>query len=477
MRTYTTLQHISLLVALVVLTTWSAAAKPGAVGDGFQAAYLYLGNSADMDDGAGGHYKDLAGIANGDPAAGDSAWFLSRKSDGGGYLYAIPYTENLGTDFAFDRRQLAVRDAAGRLCGHVGDIDYATRATDAGAVGYLVGGFDNCDDANRGQLAFFRASDVTSQAADPLAAWAVLDVGNVQQQGAPWAAFGATTTIEVDGEPHEAVRVYSSSGRTRDDDAVFEYTVLWEEIAAGGVLPLRRHRRVPLVDFDGRAVHLDRRQGGDLSTDGRLFFVSQGLSEYSSDLGLPDDLPSFEQRDTDRRLLVFEVGDEGEPWRLLKRSAQTTYPFRFQAGDLEEPEGLSYFDVSRVPGYRSNMLRGELFVVLIGYAKVKLKVGVKWHGPIPVPKFEWRFKPQGIYVKHYTSRIAVGSGDSVAATVREHWGGHGAWDGAQLELAPGTYPGAFRLQANALWAPPNDPRKSMRIVAARGQARLVADGP
>jgi hypothetical protein len=425
-------------------------AQPPANTEGYQGALLYLGNSAESDI-RQGHYVGLAGIANGDPATGDPYWYLSRKP---AFFYRIPYTEHLGVNFAFEHRLVEVRGNTGKRCDHIGDIDAASAPPPA-ATRYIVGGFDNCHDGNRGQLAFFRVDDVWDGSPGVASAHAVLDVGDVQQAGAPWVAFGDTTTWRVGGTDKAAVRLYSSSGRTRDTDVLFEYTVLWEDVEQGGRIAYQHHRRIPLEDFAGNPVHLDRRQGGDLSTDGQLFFVSQGMTEVN--------LAELEQRDTDRRLLVFETAQEGEPWRLLKRSANTTAPFRFQTSIDQEPEGLSYFDVNEVPGYRENMPRGELFVALIDHATVK-----SW-GPWYAPKTS----RQAIYIKHYTARITVTPEDSVTAMVNDRWGGHGAWDHAQLVLQAGTYREELHLDARDLWAPPGDSSRGL-VLRPQGEVWLVA---
>ncbi len=444
----------SIAIVMFFIAATAFGDEPRSRTEGHQAAYLYLTNSADNDI-RQGHYKGLAGIANGDPAAGDPYWYLSRKPR---HIYRIPYSEHLGTNFAFEYRAVRVRGKTGRACDHIGDIDNASVEVDGERIAYLVGGFDNCHDGNRGQLAFFLAADI-GEVGGVLEAHAEVDVGEVQQKGAPWAAFGAETKLLVDGAWRPAVRVYSSSGSTRDSNAIFEYVVLWEDVQKGGRIPYRSHRRIDLVDFDGNAVHLDRRQGGDLSTDGELFFVSQGMTDYNWE--------DAEIRQTDRRLLAFEVGPEGSPWKLLKRSNNGRKPFQFQTSSDQEPEGLSYFDVNEIPGYRSNMPRGELFVTMIDHFTKKC-----WG-----PWYNKECTHQAVFIKHYTGRIKLRPGDSITGAVLDDWHGHGAWDRSVVMLEPGTYRETVHLRAEDLWAPDGDSSKSLKFLPL-GQVRwLAAGGP
>ena len=373
------------LVVICLVLVWTAAGEcrgKSPVSDGYQAAYRYLGNSANNDD-RDGLYNSLQGIANGNPAQGHPYWYFSKNIDSNRntYLFRVPYTEHLAHRFSYQKRKVRLPGGS-RVCEHVGDIDYHVYK----GVGYIVAGYDECGDRH-GRIAFFKADKING-AEGVLAPEAVMDVSGVQGKGAPWVS------VRGDG------RIYSSSGSGDNSELIFEYHVDWEAVHRGN-RPRYTFRPIFLKNRDGSPARMTYKQGADFSSDDRLFYLSTGYLKKAT-----------------QRLTVFRVSD-GNRWYLEKASKQRTAPFRFEAEYYwHEPQGISYFDMNGVSPFHPKMRRGELHVVLLN---------------------NYKSRDDKVWIKHYTSIVPVEPGENIQNVYYDKWNGHGLWNGGIMVLAPGVH--------------------------------------
>ncbi|MHC4560905.1 MAG: hypothetical protein ACYS80_26795 [Planctomycetota bacterium] len=357
-------------------------AEESPVTPGYQAAFLFKGNSAN-DHEPGWNFEELQGVANGDPGIGDAYWYFSRLikrfPENITYLYRVSYGEHLGSDFARDLKIVRLQLLSGTLhCNHVGDIDYHQY----NKKGYIVAPYDHCTD-QRAYLAVFRANDL-GDSGDYIDVHALIDVASVQNDAAIWAA------VTSDG------RIFSAS-RVPADNAIYEYTVEWNDIQKGGKVDYSRRKIFLFFNEPGGDIP-GYWQGGDFSSDDELFYFAHGES------GGPG------------HIFVFEVKSENTNWYSIRKSSNSDMPFKFEVHAEEETEGCSYFDMNSVAGYHPEMPRGELHVILLNN-----DIG----------------SPDNAWIRHYSSVIDVANGESVHHTYYDKWG-EGVWNGSILRIETGT---------------------------------------
>lgn len=291
---------------------------------------LYLGNSANDDD-RHGWYNETQGIANGDPAIGDNYWYLSKNIDSNRntYIYRVNYRYHLADNFPYDKRRIRLPGGS-KVCEHVGDIDYHVYK----GVGYIVAPYEKCGD-DKARIAFFYADDIDGSS-DLLNPRSVLLVYSKQYADAPWVS------VRNDG------RIYSSRGGNRYTDRIYEYTIPWAQVAAGYTfISYSSFRTIYLYDENEDKMDLAHRQGADFSSDGQTFYIVNGY-----DGG-------------DAHIHVFDVTNSIY-WYRKDKSSKKSYPFKYENHCCdEEAQGLSFFDVSKVLDYHSQMPRGELHAVLL----------------------------------------------------------------------------------------------------------------
>ena len=374
--------------------------------DGFQATYMYIGNSAhdvQHDD----DYDELQGIANGDPAFNYPFWFFSRNNSSQfiprSYIYKVGYQYHMNDPtYPLEGRRIELPSGSG-YCWHIGDIDFHVYKGRA----YIVAGYDNCD-GEFPRIAIFKAFDIDSayppeQLLYPVSTmkYDPLDFPNLtsgNKPEAPWVA------VRKDG------RIYSGYGKRDYVSEIWEFTINWDEV----------DRNVPLVDYSIRTLLLKHEdgpdfsetnhQGGDFSTDEEFFYLTTGQSE-----GI-------------KRIHAFAV-DEIGVWYRVRESSNSLLPFLYETNSEEEPEGLSYFDMNAYDGtvYHPGMPRSELHVILLNNDL---------------------FSSDNIYLKHYTSRIYVdssytgaeetGQPDKPSKTVIG--AAFIAWDSSIVTMQGGLYP-------------------------------------
>jgi hypothetical protein len=374
---------------------------------GFQAAYMYVGQSADNADHNSDDFDALQGVANGYPVTDYPYWYFSRYSydNKDTYIYKVNYIYHLNTNFPLEGRRIRLPDANGDVCWHIGDIDFYN----FNSKGYIVAGYDECTDGHA-YIAIFDASliDASYQPDVLLYPNSTIDLapsdfpvpdGQPQnkQPRAPWVSV------------RENGRIYSGWGMYDYVNEIFEYEIDWGDVEESvSVLPFNR-RTITLKYENG--VDFDRweQQGGDFSTDEHLLYL-----EYGS-------------LDREKRINVFKVTDENA-WYRVQASSIDTLPFLFEHNAEEEPEGLSYFDMNAygIDVYNAGMPRAELHAILLNNDA----------------------GPDNVWIKHYTSRISVdaayasnvetGQPDKPFKTVAG--AASIAWDGSIVNIKGGNYP-------------------------------------
>ncbi|MBV1911841.1 MAG: ricin-type beta-trefoil lectin domain protein [Kangiellaceae bacterium] len=295
--------------------------------------YKYLGNSASNDD-RHGWFNETQGIANGDPRSGDPYWFFSKNinSNRNTYIYKVPYTQHLGHNFEYSKRRIRLSGGS-KVCEHIGDIDYYSYKNE----GYIVAPYDNCGDGHA-RIAIFKTKDFNGSE-NVLQPWAVMDVSTVQGDGAPWVS------VAPNG------KIYSSAGSNKRSDMVFEYTIKWERVKNERQAKFTS-RSFRLYDQQGKSLSLTYKQGADFSSDGKRLFITTGYEKNISKT-------------------IWVLVRRNDRFVLEHRSNNKAMPFKFEtsynstASWRQEPQGVSYFDMSRVRPYHKEMQRGQLHVVLL----------------------------------------------------------------------------------------------------------------
>lgn len=370
------IDKISILNAVPLVLAEESPVTPG-----FQAAFLYKGNSAN-DHEPGDDFEELQGIANGDPYIGDAYWYFSRNEWPNDItrLFRVSYGEHLGSYFARDLKIVRLQLFPEALhCKHVGDIDYHQYNNE----GYLLAPYYKCTN-QRAYVAVFRADDL-GDSGGYIDVHALIDVTAVQKDAAIWAA------VTKDG------RIFSAS-RVPADNAIFEYTVDWNVIEAGGIFGYADYRKISLIFNEPGGDIPTYWQGGDFSSDDELFYFTHGES------GGPG------------HIFVFEVESENANWYSIRKSSNSDMPFKFEVHAEEEMEGCSYFDMNGVTGYQADMPRSELHVILLNNDYDSA---------------------DNAWIRHYSSVIDVANGESVHHTYYDKWG-EGVWNGSILRIETGT---------------------------------------
>ncbi len=417
---------------------WAAGRSP--VRAGYQAPYLYLGNSA-ADDDRGGHYDLLQGIAN-----GPRHWYFSRYDEHQGYLYRVSYSEHLGHKFSFDRLELTAAVDLGRYpdCNPVRDSgDFRVSCLHPGDIDYH-------EQDGRGWIVVAHECEVweSGRGSSKIRDTALLGFYPDDAFGTPAEAIEPHAFAVLDGWQHKlpavAVRkngvVVTTNGGSKSRDLMLEYEIPWRAVAAGGCLNGEVTRMNPagpkeirLVREDGASPFLadDWRQGFDLSDDESLLFLLTGKS-------------CMVQSCDAARLNVFEAA--GGTWKFLRRSSHHDRPFWFKVECCgQEPEGVSYYDLSNVTDLHPQMKRGQLHAILLGNKYVGGKLaGAK----------------DSVWIKHFTSIVEVARGETLADVVDRKWKREGVWDGSVLALERGVYSGPVTL------------RKRVRVVTRDGPALI-----
>ena len=383
--------------SLSSLSVWPSLHSP--VSEGFQAAYRYLGNSANNDK-RGGWFDELQGIAN-----DDSHWYFSKNQtdSDNSKIFKVPFSGHLGHNFDI------VETWTGRIsdCKHVGDLDYHKH----NGKGYLVVGADKCGDGHA-RFAIFRAEDLSLAAQFE-------DRMDLQHKKAPIVAI-------------REGKIYSAKG-SRNVEVIHEWAINWGLIPhiGGSIYPLNEadHRefKIDNIAYTGgwQENKLHHVQGAAFSSDGQIFYVAVGYCKW---------VAATCKWCAPRQIYAFMYKEEGS-WPLLKASSYTDGPFKYPVdtrnpgGCDEEPEGLTYYDFNKVDNYHEDMKRGELVAILLnnGY---------------PVDK---------VWIKHYTSIIDVTPGEGINYSLFDRWDGHGAWNGSILALESGIYRESLHVDGNNLF--------------------------
>jgi hypothetical protein len=219
-------------------------------------------------------------------------------------------------------------------CDHFGDPDYLV----VDGVGYIfvpVEGTDECGD--NPQLAVFRDGEsITFVGATSF----VSQTTEARIGRAAWCAFSP-----VDG------LLYSSHKQISEATPVFRYEVDLAALAQGRV-SLAEADDFVLRDLDGQPVEIPEFiQGGCFSPAGFLFIVNgkSGLGETNRDGGIR----VFDQRG----VLWHKSTVAGGVFR---------YEYHPELEISQEPEGICYWDVDRLPnGLSAPHISGQLHALLL----------------------------------------------------------------------------------------------------------------
>jgi hypothetical protein len=206
---------------------------------------------------------------------------------------------------------------ADRGYDHFGDLDHYTYRTATAATGYL---FVPVEGGDRPAVAVFRPGDLRYLGHAPLPG----------QSSAGWCAINPANRL-----------LYSSNWTLT---TVRRYRVDFAQLAQGAVA-LTRVSDVGLYDEAGAALALPHVQGGAFRPDGGRLYLVNGYLD-----------------DTDRFKEGVQVFDAAGVRIARSTNGYGEFDYEYHPADDEEPEGLTYWDLSdgRAPG-----VRGVLHVLML----------------------------------------------------------------------------------------------------------------
>jgi hypothetical protein len=286
-------------------------------------------------------------------------------------ILGIPFHVNLATDFypGCCKRALLPRDLLAQGYNHFGDPDFY--------AGYLFipmdapKKFNPMDSNKQGQyplVAIYRASDLSFVTSEILTHATSDDAGMMH---AAWVAIDPSSGILFTSNEHIGVK--------RGGMHLYQIDLKWLQfvdtaLRSGTGYACFRHFNCQIFNYvseqvllarDGKTpVNLEFVQGGALSTDGSLIYLSNGYCHFS-----------------DATCVLGEGSGEGSNWGvrvfdrytgvLQARSGNGYGPFNYQMDigfpNYQEPEGLDYFDTTGtcIPGPKDKCLRDSQLHVLL----------------------------------------------------------------------------------------------------------------
>ena len=398
-----------LILYLTVISSFTLLANGGdssPVSDNFRAAYRYLGNSA-SDHERNGWFHELQGIAN-----SKTHWYFSGNEKP--VVFRAPYThpdhsQNLDKKFVIGSTWRPMAPLFGKKCTHLGDLDVHYWRNKQ----YIIVGLDDDNIGKKGFIIFLRGRDMSFAG--------YLDIRDYQK-GVPWVAAHG---------PY----VYSSKGG-KNVKKIHRYKIDWKSIPARGGREVKLDKNNPHNTYPVTGINyskfqdnmLHHVQGGDFSTDGKLFFAAVG---YCARQG-----KRLKWKCSLRAIIVLRVTDS--KWPVIRISSQGERPFRFQSeGFDQEPQGISYYDINDSGSPHS----GELHAINLNNDN--------------------KYDKDNVWIKHYTSIIEIESGDSIEEALGK------AWDGSILALEKGNYSENLKIKSRV-----NGSRRNIKLVSAGGVVRI-----
>ena len=366
---------VTTIIATIVVVLLSP--TEGVAQSAYESYYSFLG---DYPDEAENEWSvEAQGLTH-----DDTAWYVTQK----GALWKFPVDVDLadpptpGTGGV--ERTLLVNCTELVLAGynHFGDLSYLEYA----GQGFLfipVECVPNCGGPPPA-IAAFRADTLQ-----------YLDHFSVAQRDAPWCA-----ALPPD-------MLYSSDF---NGSMIERYVVSWQHLVGTPPVLLLETLVPPLYLYDEEGIPLSvqAKQGGAISPNGQLLYLTTGSLECHADHGIH----------------VFDLSSGRRVQRSTNGSGYFNYQFNCALNE-EEPEGITIWDLD---GGEAPGIAGQLHVLLLD-------------------NDEWPHGDDDIYIKHYTQTIYVddsygGPGNGTPAAPFNTVGEANdlAWDGARISVRAGSYP-------------------------------------
>jgi hypothetical protein len=374
----------SLALGLMGMSATAAADGPEPWSQKYESYFNHIGTTPD--EAETNYAENVQGITH-----DNTHWFISQEQG----LWKIPVGVHLAADIECG--------ASGVVCGgigdpqlgaynHIGDVDYYQYNPTTGFL--LLPLEDYPGKAVTSAIAVFNPVNLEYIAHAELPKPPEFP----QPKNAPWVAVNP-----ADGLVH-----------TSFDGAAgwaLQFSVNWDTLAPGN-MSLQYVGKFDLLDESGARLDVIP-QGGVFSESGDLLYINNG-NMWSYDPH-KDGISVFDTQ-TNRRIRHSTMAS-GEPF---------WYGYDTGVDELEEPEGLTIWDLDDHPGAPEGM-SGQLHVLLLDN---------DW--------FLW--DDDDVYVMHYTNKMYVdkdntgdenGKPDKPFNTVAEALSM--AWDGAQISIKAGTY--------------------------------------
>ncbi len=339
----------------------------------YESYYLYLGNNPD--DACTDWSERINGISH-----DEANWFIAQEKA----LWRIPARNDLkrakdGVEGTVRKKLSDYSELTGY--NHFGDLTYFD--------GYLFVPIEHDKNALQPAIVVFKNDEGLTYVDH----YELLG----EQTRAGWVAIDPDRNL------------YGSSNK--NVDKIFKYSIDWDKLdSPEGRLELSNFQEISIFDSDGSKLTLGGfMQGGVFTPSGDMLYLVSGKS-----------------RDVDRHregIHVFDVAS----WRRIQHSTNGSGYFNYEwhpgifAGDLQEPEGITIWNMEDVSG---STMDGELHVLVLDN-----DAGC-----------------DDIYLKHYSRTIHVDHSHSGNAKGRPaepfksiSTANDFAWDGAQLKIASGSY--------------------------------------
>lgn len=363
------------LFVFSMILTWALVGLSGVSTAGslkaYESYFLYLGeHPANANP---GWHEDVQGVTH-----DDSYWFITQAHEedtSEQALWKIPVSHDLGSVSPSDpgvTRILVgdVSELAAEGYWHLGDLSYYK----FDGQGYLIIPVEfGCH-----AISIFRADNLVFVDYFKICDW---------QANASWCAVDPTTG-------------YLYSSNYENVSIIKEYDPHWTNVKNSGSLELTRLADISLLDENGSGLTLQHVQGGVISTSGQLLYiVADGIH-------------------------VFDM----QSWRRVQQSTNGYghFNYEFHPGYLEEPEGITIWDLD---GGNAPGINGQLHVLMLD-------------NDIPLEDDD------DVYFKHYTNLLWVDGDYTGADQNGRPWdpfktvagANNYAWNGAALAIKAGSYP-------------------------------------